>query len=490
MNPRTFKYFVIVATMRSGSNMLERTLVQFDEISGYGELYNPSFVGDPYQKSGLEITPEERGQAPEKLLSIIQENAGDTIAGFRIFPDHNDQMLDFCLRDKTCAKIVLTRNPLESFVSLQLAEDNDRWQMRDITLRQEASYALDQEEFERYLEGSAKFYGDVHAVLQETGQTAFRIDYEDLGELRKVNGLARFLGVGSKLNNFKFRGSKQNPGNLADKIENYADVMAALHPIKRLDDRVFEYLEPRTRKSNEDIHFAKNMPLAYLPTKPREIDPIIPWLKSIDPKGEKPSNGLNKKEIKAWLSEENIKFTFTDLEHPVDRAYRSFCEFFVTPNRGRYAGIRKLLISHYELDLLPNSYNGPVDKEGLERVGYSLKKHRANFKKFLKFLKATLRDQALYQPKPEFCSQLERLRSYEDLAHPQYIALPHTRHLVLPMITKLLGVDGKELPEPECIHYPFSLDDVYDYSIEALTRKAYARDYQNFGFVDYTLSPK
>ena len=39
------RYFAIFGAMRTGSNLLERSINQFPGLHCHGELFNPSFVG-------------------------------------------------------------------------------------------------------------------------------------------------------------------------------------------------------------------------------------------------------------------------------------------------------------------------------------------------------------------------------------------------------------------------------------------------------------
>ena len=56
--------------------------------------------------------------------------------------------------------------------------------------------------------------------LQVSGQTAYYIDYEDVLDLKVINGLAAFLGVEGRLDELVFKFKKQNPEPLADKVAN------------------------------------------------------------------------------------------------------------------------------------------------------------------------------------------------------------------------------------------------------------------------------
>ena len=108
-----FDYFVIFAEMRTGSNFLEANLNQFDDIECHGEAFNPHFIGYPNQAEVLGVTQAMRDADPQRLIDTIKSGSKG-LGGFRFFHDHDARALELCLDDPRCAKVVLTRNPLES----------------------------------------------------------------------------------------------------------------------------------------------------------------------------------------------------------------------------------------------------------------------------------------------------------------------------------------------------------------------------------------
>ena len=60
--------------------------------------------------------------------------------------------------------------------------------------------------------------------LQTSGQTAFYIDYDDIGDLAVLNGLAAWLGVPARLAQVDDTLKKQNPAEIADKVVNPAEM--------------------------------------------------------------------------------------------------------------------------------------------------------------------------------------------------------------------------------------------------------------------------
>ena len=125
-----FDYFVVFAEMRTGSNFLETNINKFDGLSCHGEAFNPYFIGYPEREEILGITQAARDKAPLKLIDAMIAASG--LNGFRFFNDHDSRVLDICLADPRCAKVVLTRNPIESFVSWKIATATGQWKLTNV----------------------------------------------------------------------------------------------------------------------------------------------------------------------------------------------------------------------------------------------------------------------------------------------------------------------------------------------------------------------
>ncbi|MEM1432415.1 MAG: nodulation protein NodH, partial [Pseudomonadota bacterium] len=170
-----FDYFVILAEMRTGSNALAATLNLFDGISCLGEVFNPAFVGGPSKSElfGMDIAARERD--PLALLERIKRGA--PLRGFRFFHDHDPRVLDALLPDPRCAKIVLSRDPVEAYVSRKIAETTGQWLLTDARDRKRARIRFDAAEYEAATAKHTAFQARVRRALQSTGQTAFPIDH-------------------------------------------------------------------------------------------------------------------------------------------------------------------------------------------------------------------------------------------------------------------------------------------------------------------------
>ena len=117
-----FDCFVVFAEMRTGSNFLEANLNAFDGITCHGEAFNPHFIGYPTSQDILGVSIEERNSDPLRLLEQIRRATPSGIGGFRYFHDHDPRVLETILNDPRIAKIVLTRNPVDSYVSWKIAQ--------------------------------------------------------------------------------------------------------------------------------------------------------------------------------------------------------------------------------------------------------------------------------------------------------------------------------------------------------------------------------
>ena len=167
-----FDYFVVFAEMRTGSNFLKSNLNAFDGIECHGEAFNPHFIGYPKTTEILGISQETRDADPQTLLRNIKHQASG-IGGFRYFHDHDPRILDQCLADPKCAKIILTRNPVDSYVSWKIAKETGQWKLTDSKSRKDGQAPFEDDEFTAHLEALQAFQVTLLNTLQAAGQTAF-----------------------------------------------------------------------------------------------------------------------------------------------------------------------------------------------------------------------------------------------------------------------------------------------------------------------------
>ena len=217
-----FDYFVVFADMRTGSNFLESNLNAFESLQCHGEAFNPHFIGYPNKTELLGVTQPMREADPARLIHTIRDRSAG-FGGFRFFHDHDPRALKICLDDPRCAKIVLTRNPAESYVSWKIAQATGQWKLTNVKRRKDSRIRFDAAEFDAHVARLQAFQMRILNRLQVTGQTAFYLAYEDLQDVEVMNGLARFLGSDERLEKLDGSLKKQNPSPLREKVMNFAE---------------------------------------------------------------------------------------------------------------------------------------------------------------------------------------------------------------------------------------------------------------------------
>ena len=130
MAARRFDAFVMFAEMRTGSNHLEESLNSLPDVICYGEVYNPVFLGQHNRFDLLGYDMDRREADPIGLLDAIMAQS-DGLPGLRLFHDHDARVVARVLPDPRIAKIILTRNPLDSYVSRKIASETGQWRLTD-----------------------------------------------------------------------------------------------------------------------------------------------------------------------------------------------------------------------------------------------------------------------------------------------------------------------------------------------------------------------
>lgn len=461
---RPFDYFVIFAEMRTGSNLLESNLGAVPGVVSFGELFNPTFLGQKGRTELFGVTLEAREADPLALLARMAAKA-EGLPGFRFFHDHDPRVLAHCLEDRRCAKVILTRNPLESYVSLKIAAQTGQWMLRDAKNRKKAQVAFDAEGFERHLEAVQGFQLELLHALQVSGQTAFYIDYEDLGDLAVLNGLAAFLGVDGRAEALPEDLKKQNPEELASKVANPGEMAAALARLDRFNLSRTPNFEPRRGPGVPGLIAAAGAPLLYMPIRGAVADPVEDWLAAVSGGV---TRGFSQKSLRQWRREAVAARSFAVLRHPLARAHAAFCGHVLG---GRFAEVRQALRRLYQVKL-PHEAGG---------AGYDLAAHREAFLAFLGFVKANLNGQTSLRVDAAWASQAAVLQGYAAVAGPDFLFREERLADGLAFLASEVGLAAPPLPEraPDA---PFALAEVADAEIEAACREAYQRDYASFGF--------
>lgn len=457
-----FDSFVMLAGMRTGSNFLEANLNALPGVRCLGELFNPHFIGARGALSLLGWDLRRREADPMGFLAHVRaETPG--LSGFRYFHDHDPRVLDPLLQDRRCAKIVLGRNPLESYVSLQIARETDQWKLTDARRRRQARVHFDPAGFEAHLDAAQAFQLHILRRLQSGGQTAFWLDYEDLAELEVLNGLARFLGSEARLDAPDASLKKQNPEPIAEKVANPEAIGTALARIDRFNLSRTPCFEPRRGPAVPG--FLAAGPLLWLPIRGGPEAAVKDWLASVGPlEGE-----FTQKTLRQWKRAHPGHRAFAVLRHPLARAHAGFRDRILT---GALAEIRAGLNRVHGLGLPPVDEVAAMDEAAF----------RAAFLRFLGFLKLNLAGQTGLRVAAEFASQQAVVQGMAPVQVPDAVLREERLAEGLAFLAAETGLPTPPAPPNHEDRGPHPLAAIWGDDLEQAARDAYGRDYAAFGF--------
>jgi LPS sulfotransferase NodH len=468
----TFDCFVVFAEMRTGSNFLETNLNAFAGIRCHGEAFNPHFIGYPNKTEILNVTQAARDADPARLIQEIRDQK-DALGGFRFFHDHDPRVLDLVLDDPRCAKIILTRNPLDSYVSWKIAQATGQWKLTDVKRRKDALAQFDGEEFASHVEALQDFQVLLLNRLQSSGQAPFYLAYEDLQDLAVMNGLATWLGVPEKLESLDKSLKPQNPSPITSKVANVDEMTATLAGMDRFNLSRTPNFEPRRGAAVPSYVAAVATPLLYMPIQGGPEDAVCDWLAGLDRiKVSDLQTKMNQKQLRQWKRQSKNHRSFTVLRHPVARAHAVFCRRILRNDAGSYVQIRNTLRRQFKL---------PIPRDW-PNANYSKSDHRAAFEVFLSFVRANLAGQTAIRVDPGWCTQSQALASFGDFSSPDMVLREEEMVEMLPALAARYGHKTPPLPQEDATDTPFALDQIYDPDLERQVAQIYQRDYMMFGF--------
>lgn len=471
MSRPSFDYFILFAEMRTGSNFLENNLNMIDGISCMGELYNPVFIGKPDTDMVCGVDLNTREENPLSLIEAIKDKDG--INGFRFFFDHDPRILDHVMADPKCAKIILTRNPVESYISYKIADEADQWRLMDATHIRKTSTHFSPEGFETYFADLQAFQIQLQQMLQKNGQAAFYINYDDINDRDAINGISKYLGLEAELERFYTKEKIQNPHKIEDKIENFDEMRAALSKLDIFNLYQTPNFEPRRGPAVPSYVAAAKSPLLFYPIAgpaPREVEP---WLAALDAAEEQDlKRNFTQNSFRSWKKSQKNPRSFTVVTHPLERAHYAFCTHLLTPYDDNFELIKTNLHKNYRMRF----------PEDIHAKSYSIEHHKELFLRFLKFLKGNLNTQTSVQIMPIWASQHRILQGMGDFQLPDYVLRREDLETELGILALRMGKASAPDYSGAQATQPYQLSDIYDEVLEKAARQAYKKDYVMFGY--------
>ncbi len=455
--------FVIFAEMRTGSNLLEASLNKIKHVTCFGEAFNPYMLGWPDTDQIRGVTRAERDADPLRLLDAITAREGH-LSGFRYFHDHDPRVLDAILANRRCAKIVLTRNPVDSYVSTELARATNQWKLNQTETPIPAAITYDGPAFRQTLSGIQDFQARILRGLQVSGQTAFWLNYDDLRDAEVLTGLLRWLGR-SDLDRVEPASDQvpQNPREMAEKVTNLAEMqadLAAMDPFQL--SRIPTFEPSRGPAVPSFVASAAGGGLLYLPVRGGPQDAIMGWLRDA---GAALERDFTQNSLRGWLREHPRHRSFTVLRHPLRRAWSAFGHLI----GGAPAELRQQLRDTQRVAL----------PEDAALFGMRAEDQARAFADFLAFLKRNLNGQTGLQVLPIWASQTEILAGFSRFITPDQVLREETLPRDLTWLAEAADLPAPALPDPEPMP-----DFLSDKSLQQAARAAYLRDYVQFGFTN------
>lgn len=467
-----FDYFIVFAEMRTGSNFLETNLNAFADLACHGEAFNPHFIGYPNKTELLGITRDTRDNDPLRLIGAIRDESG-SLRGFRFFHDHDPRALKIALDDPRCAKIILTRNPLDSYVSWKIAQATGQWKLTNVKRRKAARAVFDAQEYQAHIRALQDFQVLLLNRLQCSGQVAFYLAYEDLQSVEVMNGLAAWLGARGRLEALDKSLKPQNPSSISAKVANPEVMEAALAGLDRFNLSRTPNFEPRRGPAVPSYVACADTALIYLPIRGGPEAEVTGWMAALDGVGpEDLPTRMNQKQLRQWKRQHPGHRTFTVLRHPAARAHAVFCHRILNTAEGSYLQIRETLRKQFKLPIPGRKSKKP----------WSSAEHRTAFEVFLEFVRMNLAGQTAIRVDAAWGTQAQALSSFGDFVLPDHVLREDELAETLPRIAGQLGHPAPGQPGQARADAPFALADIHDDQLEALVADVYQRDYMLFGF--------
>lgn len=454
-----FRSFVIFAGMRTGSNLLEATLNAHD-VACFGEAYNPYFVGWPDQETLYDMTLADREADPLALWRHMVN--ARKVKGFRYFHDHDPRMFEPLMDDPTCAKIVLTRNPVDSWVSTQLAYATNQWKLNESETPIPASVDFDAGAFRESLAATQAFLDRIQHGLQRRGQSAFWLNYDDLRDAGVMTGLLHWLGR-TDLDRVEPAQDQvpQNPRETAEKITNFDEMQAHVAVTDPFQLHRIPGFEPRRGPAVPSFLTTEaGRGLLFMPVRGGPTGTVRRWLSGLG----RVEGDLTQHSLRQWKRSHPGHRSLTVLRHPLPRAWQAFAAML----SARSPDLRKVLRSVHRVDLPPeDELRGLTDDRKLPL-----------FAAFLDFLRRNLNGQTGLATHPGWATQSQVLSGFAGFATPDLLAREDRMAEDLGFLARSAGMD-RDGPAPEPV--PDCLDDP---ALRKAARIAYLRDYIAFGFDD------
>ena len=230
--------FVVLGMMRSGSNLLQQKINAIGGVMCHGEIFNKSQTGlNPGFKKAhpqLEsLTSIDKNKTPLRYLEKLLELSDAEHVGFRLFESHNNTLVKPLVEDTRIFKIILVRDLLESYASLEIAKQTNQWLLNNPKGRADwKPVNVNFDTFRNYALRQSLFYNQILKLCLMTGQKCLVLDYPELNSRETDVRLLDHFGSDRSMAESKVTLRRQNPEGLREKIENFDEIHEKIHKLR------------------------------------------------------------------------------------------------------------------------------------------------------------------------------------------------------------------------------------------------------------------
>jgi len=192
--------FVIIGWPRTGSTHLTSLLNEQAGIACHGEIFHPKnvFARWPNEQTPPQNTAELmalRDRDPHGFLDhVCALSLPSRQVGFKMFPGHNDDLLEELIADDSIRKVVLYRGNLLASYSSTLIKRETPAGTRRARSAPPPLVEFNAQRFVVYTKRHSAFYTDVITKLNNAGQSFFMVHYEQINDPWLLASLVTFIG--------------------------------------------------------------------------------------------------------------------------------------------------------------------------------------------------------------------------------------------------------------------------------------------------------
>jgi hypothetical protein len=196
---------------RNGTNYLCDLIGKFQEIDSLYEIYhnqavylnNKQLSNDVIQhlkqvyKLNIQNNSDPQlidfiSKSPDLFLDILSSYSKNKYLSFKVFPNHLSQenLRDVIIKNNRIKKIIVKRNLLDVYFSVQFARLTQRWDQKDTS---GLKVDFNPHNFLKWYTSHTEYYNFIERELKASHQEAIALDYEKIHTLNNNQEKFEFL---------------------------------------------------------------------------------------------------------------------------------------------------------------------------------------------------------------------------------------------------------------------------------------------------------